>query len=660
MRSSKLVHWMLSVGVAYLFAAMPVFGQVETDSYAEDFEGFDLDDLIVVESAAWGGASTNAGVIVSTNYTANYVGGDFPLDYDHTVLTQALWFEDTLTNMVQTQTESMTNWVDMVLKPTFSDSDEVPDFPPLSSIAGVYFSTNGALIVSHTPSNEVDYVEWVETDVVVGEDDWIRLTIAANLKDGGSPFGGGSPGITRFYQIYINGVVVTNAAAFQTPDRGSSGGGSWFGTRASTKTTLSGTVFQGTGYVDDMVVQQESVFVDKTTVTIGGTFTVQNKVYDGTVSATIDDDSLTLVGVESGDTVELGSVTLEFVQAGVGTDVEVTIVGATLTGADAGSYTVSLAGAPTSEADITQKALTVTGLTGDDKTYDGTTDASASGTASLSGIVSPDVVTLDGSPVFTFAQAGVGTGISISTTGYTLGGADEANYTLTQPTLSANITQKALTVTPDPEQGKEEGDAEPMLTFGFSGAVGDEEPSFTGELSRDTGEAAGTYEILQGTLELADGEFGFLADNYELQFTTGVLFTITAADGPSQTWLDGVSLTTGDLDEDLRGDGMTVREAWLASVNPTNATETFRVIGMGQADGSNYVQWVSTYVDETLPPFAIWARTNLMDETYMPVGELPREVDEPFGSGVTNTWWGEAAAHPIFYRVVATNWPSID
>ncbi len=54
---------------------------------------------------------------------------------------------------------------------------------------------------------------------------------------------------------------------------------------------------------------------------------------------------------------------------------------------------------------VAQKSLTITGLSVEDKVADGTTDATLSGTAILSGIVSPDVVILGGSPVANFATS---------------------------------------------------------------------------------------------------------------------------------------------------------------------------------------------------------------------------------------------------------------
>ena len=93
------------------------------------------------------------------------------------------------------------------------------------------------------------------------------------------------------------------------------------------------------------------------------------------------------------------------------------------------------------------KALTITGIAGVSRSYDGTTDATVSGTPELVGVVGSDDVSLGGTPVYTFAQAGIGTGIAIATTGYTITGADAASYTLAQPSLSADITAVDLTAT---------------------------------------------------------------------------------------------------------------------------------------------------------------------------------------------------------------------
>ena len=90
--------------------------------------------------------------------------------------------------------------------------------------------------------------------------------------------------------------------------------------------------------------------------------------------------------------------------------------------------------------EISAAELNILGLSGNNKEYDGTTAATASGIATLSGVIGADDVILGGDPVFTFASPEVGTGITITTSGYTISGTDSGNYVLTQPILSGDIT----------------------------------------------------------------------------------------------------------------------------------------------------------------------------------------------------------------------------
>ena len=163
------------------------------------------------------------------------------------------------------------------------------------------------------------------------------------------------------------------------------------------------------------------------TLTITG-LTGQDKEYDDTTAATAS-GTAALSGVAAGanDVSLSGSPVFTFASANVGTGITINTTGYTLSGTDAGKYTLTQ---PTLSGDITAKELTITGLTGDDKEYDDTTAASATGTATLVGVETGDDVSLGGSPVFTFASANVGTGITINTTGYTISGTDSGNYTL--------------------------------------------------------------------------------------------------------------------------------------------------------------------------------------------------------------------------------------
>jgi hypothetical protein len=211
----------------------------------------------------------------------------------------------------------------------------------------------------------------------------------------------------------------------------------------TTPGSYSGNISIAGGGASSQSIAIASSAVAAKALTVTG-LTGTSKVYNRSTAASAS-GTAALSGVVGADAVSLsGSPAFAFASANVGTGITITTTGYTLSGANAANYTLTQ---PSLSANITAKALTITGLTGSDKEYDRTAAGSASGTAALSGVESPDAVSLSGTPSFTFASANVGTGIAITTTGYTLAGAAAGNYTLTQPSLSANITAKQLTVT---------------------------------------------------------------------------------------------------------------------------------------------------------------------------------------------------------------------
>ena len=94
-------------------------------------------------------------------------------------------------------------------------------------------------------------------------------------------------------------------------------------------------------------------------------------------------------------------------------------------------------------------ALTVSGVVANNKIYDGTTNATLNfSNAALTTIVSGDVVTLSsGSAKGAFANKIVGSGKTVSISGLALAGASAGNYSVTQPTTTANITARNLVIT---------------------------------------------------------------------------------------------------------------------------------------------------------------------------------------------------------------------
>lgn len=135
------------------------------------------------------------------------------------------------------------------------------------------------------------------------------------------------------------------------------------------------------------------------------------------------------------------------------TTIYVRLAATTIPGNYSGDIALTSTGAATKNvatvsSTVSTKNLTITGLTGVNKTYDATTAATTTGTATLSGIVGSDDVSLSGTPVLNFAAKTVGTGKKITVTGYTLAGTTAGRYTLTQPTgLTANVTTATLSIT---------------------------------------------------------------------------------------------------------------------------------------------------------------------------------------------------------------------
>ena len=99
---------------------------------------------------------------------------------------------------------------------------------------------------------------------------------------------------------------------------------------------------------------------------------------------------------------------------------------------------------------VNQLALTVSGLTISNKVYNKTIAATLNTNGyTLNTVIGGDAVTLvTNGYTATFASSNVANGINVTVTSLSLGGAQAANYTLTQPTgLTASITPLGLTVT---------------------------------------------------------------------------------------------------------------------------------------------------------------------------------------------------------------------
>ena len=166
-------------------------------------------------------------------------------------------------------------------------------------------------------------------------------------------------------------------------------------------------------------------------------YTGVDKVYDGVTGAQVafSDDRI------AGD-VLTASASAAFADKNAGTGKTVTVQNAALSGADAGNYRLASTSGATS-ASIARAALVLSSVSAGDKVYDGTLNASVSG--SVAGVIGQDAVSLSGGSG-TFADRNYGTGKTVNVSGFGLSGVDAGNYVLTSNSgvTQASIAQRAL------------------------------------------------------------------------------------------------------------------------------------------------------------------------------------------------------------------------
>jgi hypothetical protein len=413
-------------------------------------------------------------------------------------------------------------------------------------------------------------------------------------------------------------------------------------------------------------------------LTVSG-ITADNKVYDGNTTATLNMGSAALVGVVGSDdvTLDTSGAVGAFDTANVGTGKTVTVSGLVLTGADAGNYSLTQ---PTTTADITAKALTISGITADDKVYDGTAAATLSGTPVLNGVVSGDTVNLGGTPVATFADKNVGNGKTVNVTGYTISGADAANYTLTQPTLSADITPLAIVGSITANNKVYDGTtAATIAGRSLSGVISGDVVSYVGGTATFSdanvgngktvtavglslsGADAGNYTVNTTAVTTADitpasTTTSLVSSANPSVFGSSVTFTATVAPsgatGTVQFYADGATLGSA---QSLSGSG-------TASVNTSSlAVGTHVITTTYTSSSANYTGSTSAELSQVVSPACDLVSN--VDFTFLPtvpkVGQSVNFTAVASGTApITYTWnFGHGANVETTSAVTAHSFP---
>jgi gliding motility-associated-like protein len=262
-----------------------------------------------------------------------------------------------------------------------------------------------------------------------------------------------------------DGVTITSSANFVAKDVTPTGA-------ISSTSVITGV--DASNYSLTVAVGLTPQAITKKNVTMFGLNVVSPKIYDGTLSSTVINSPGSLQTPEAAGTgttidgkpYDVDVITLSGTASGtyntkdVATATSVTFSGLSLTGAQAGNYSLTIQ--TPANATIIPKALTFSGLSVPlTKVYDGTTSAVVSPTGSsgtlqtsiIAGTGSAtdgkpytvDLVSLTGTPTANYNARYVATANTVSFTGVSLTGAQSSNYTLTaHPTQAATITPKVI------------------------------------------------------------------------------------------------------------------------------------------------------------------------------------------------------------------------
>ncbi|MFH1479102.1 MAG: YDG domain-containing protein, partial [Candidatus Omnitrophota bacterium] len=398
--------------------------------------------------------------------------------------------------------------------------------------------------------------------------------------------------------------------------------------------TPSGTIDDGNSgnNYDITFINDTTGVIETKAITVDG-IAANNKEYDQLTTATLDIDGASLVGIIEGDDVALNSDSAigAFSDKNAAEGKDVTVSGLTINGADTGNYTLTQPEGIT--ADITQKALTVSGAGAENKVYDGNTDAALVGEdVVLVGVIEGDDVALNGEEaVGTFSDKNVGEGKDVNVSGLSLEGDDALNYSLIVPVLTADITPKLITVTANASQTKIYGELDPEFTY-----IGDElvgADSYSGDLSRTDGENVGTYAIGQGALTAGGNyEITFISDNFTI---TPKPITVTAV-ADTKVYGDGDPVFT------YTGDELIGSDSYSGSLSRTTGEDvgTYAIEQGTLTAGGNYeITYSGADFTVTQKPITVTATidTKPYDGTVDSIG-IPEIIEGSLVGDDTATW----------------------
>lgn len=293
---------------------------------------------------------------------------------------------------------------------------------------------------------------------------------------------------------------------------------------------------------------------------------------------------------------------------------------------------------------VNTKTLTITGLSGSNKEFNGSRVGTATGTPTLVGKVGSDDVLLSGTPTFTFASGNAANGISLVASGYTLTGTTAGNYTLTQPTLAANITKKPAHVSAT-NTTVAYGAA---VTSGFTtsglnspDAVGSASYTYTGTGTATPPTAVGVYTVTPSNAVFSTGSIG----NYTITYDTATV-TILAKYTITYNANGGVVASSSTATVDF-----VVGDTALTLLTPTRSNYTFAGWYTDQTSGTRVTGAYTPSATATL--WARWVQNSLFG-----MGTNTKILTITTLSGVGNTYSANAGGGTIAIEYLADALPA--
>ncbi|WP_307732620.1 YDG domain-containing protein [Massilia sp. MB5] len=343
------------------------------------------------------------------------------------------------------------------------------------------------------------------------------------------------------------------------------------------------------------------------------TATGVDKVYDGKTAASVIYGSNAIAGDALGF-----SGNASFADKSVGAGKAISVNGITLTGADAGNYTLGGSTASTS-AGITPRTLTAS-ASSSGKVYDGL--AGALVTLGDDRIAGDQLSLAAGGASYADKNAGLNKTITVS--GITLSGSDAANYVLAAPsaTTTADIAQRTLNVSASGSSKVYDGSASAGVILGDDRLNGDQLSVGYGAAAYADKHAGGNKTITVSGLSLDGSDAG----NYKLASATATghgditrRVLTTSVSGGSRVYDGTVTASANYADDRVRGDAISYTgDARYADKNAgADKAVSVNGIAIGGADAGNYtLAATSATTTGSITPRTLTASVNGTTKVY--------------------------------------------